>query len=514
MHKSATKIAFLTSHDRWSYWLQHATELLREMHDVSSISHCFLVGTFGSKGGIFRKLCSMPLNYLERRAYNPAEIGALSESECSKPVSVGIRNEESLVLWLELYQPDILICEGDVPQNVAQLVRQNSNARIWSINETWSDGIPAMAARQFLSRSGSVALSLSDISNVRNEYILTKTVSQVSEISLSHSIHRHFLKLSNMIGRALSAQNCDHISEIDKVSPLSNIEIISVAATQAYRRVIQRVQKRNDQAWSIALGSKADTESDFPDIASMTLLSPPSDRFWADPFLAEDMGRNYLFFEELKYGENIGKLAVAEVGPEGLRSKPEIILDEPWHLSYPQIFRHDGQWYMIPESGDAERVDLYTTEDFPRNWKRLKTLVKGQRFFDATVVEHDGLWWLFGTVAENGVSDYDELCVYYSNDLLTGDWTPHPSNPVISDVTSARPAGPFLWSSGRLFRPSQDSRKRYGYGLVLNEVIDLTTTNYKEKVTDRVLPERHGMKFRGMHTYGKNNGLVTVDCIL
>jgi hypothetical protein len=513
MRKAGINIAFLTYQQCWSFWLQKASNILKNKCGVEIVSHCFLSNSVRTESSIVHKVCSAPLRVLDSRSYNPSGIDALSHVERDSSKSIELANETAIVLWLEHQQPDLIICEGNIPKKTINSIRQHSDSRIWMINETWSDGLPSSAYREYLAKSGFVPLLLADITYDKKQYILQKTTSQVSEFSLNQTIHRHFLKVPNMIVRALDMENGKHPASVDHISNLSALETLKIATIQFCRRINQRLTKRNDQAWSIALGTKSPTGTEIPDISSMARLSPPSDRFWADPFLVRENGIDYLFFEELKFGENIGKLAVAEIGPEGFRSNPEIVLEEPWHLSYPQVFKHEGRWYMIPESGDAKRVDLYTTDEFPKNWKRVKTLIKGQRIFDATLLHHDGLWWLFGNAAENGVSDYDELNLYYSTDLMNGDWTPHKANPVISDVRSARPAGPFFKSAGRLFRPSQDSRTRYGYGLVLNEVVELTTDSFKENVVERVLPETEHTDIRGIHTYCNSGELVAIDYI-
>jgi hypothetical protein len=84
---------------------------------------------------------------------------------------------------------------------------------------------------------------------------------------------------------------------------------------------------------------------------------------------------------------------------------------------------------------------------------------------DPTILRKDGKWWLFVNIRENeGASSLDELFLFYSADLFCRDWTPHPKNPVVSDVKSSRPAGRIFSYNGNIYRPSQNNSKRYGMG--------------------------------------------------
>src|SRR5207253_8229013 len=52
-------------------------------------------------------------------------------------------------------------------------------------------------------------------------------------------------------------------------------------------------------------------------------------------------------------------------------------------------------------------------------------------------------------------SDLDDELHLFHAERLTGDWQPHPRNPVKSDARSARPAGSLFVRDGALYRPAQ-----------------------------------------------------------
>ena len=108
--------------------------------------------------------------------------------------------------------------------------------------------------------------------------------------------------------------------------------------------------------------------------------------------------------------------------------------------------------------------------------------------YDPTLFYQDGTWWLFGTIADLGESQDDELHLFHA-DALEGPWHPHPRNPVVSDVRGARPAGPLIRDGSRLLRPAQDCSGRYGRAVVFKEVLELSRSAYREVEVARLEPD-------------------------
>src|SRR5271167_334537 len=63
----------------------------------------------------------------------------------------------------------------------------------------------------------------------------------------------------------------------------------------------------------------------------------------ADPFLCENNGRDFLFFEELATGTSRGRIGYVEVLGNGEYSEMSIVLEKDYHLSYPCIVPANGE---------------------------------------------------------------------------------------------------------------------------------------------------------------------------
>jgi hypothetical protein len=219
-------------------------------------------------------------------------------------------------------------------------------------------------------------------------------------------------------------------------------------------------------------------------------LTPPKDRFWADPCVIYEGGQYYIFLEELIYKDKKGHLAVIEISQSGQYSFPKIILKKPYHLSYPFVFKHEDQYYMIPETEENSTIELYRADEFPYKWKFCRNMMEKVKAVDTTLFVADNKFWLFTNIKEiDGAALSEELFLFSSDSLFSDTWKAHPCNPIVSDIKSARPAGRLFYHNGKLYRPSQDCSYKYGYSTVINEVLILNENEYKERKVSEISPK-------------------------
>ncbi len=238
-------------------------------------------------------------------------------------------------------------------------------------------------------------------------------------------------------------------------------------------------------------------------------LPDPGDRFYADPFPYVHEGRRWILFEDFPHRTGKGLISAVEIGECGPVGAVRTVLEEPWHLSYPMIFAHAGQIWMIPETHQNRTIDLYRAEAFPDRWVKEATLVSGIEASDATFVRHQGRLWMFATVRDGWGAWSDTLHLFMADDLL-GPWRPHPANPVLIDGATARPAGHFLQRGGTLWRPVQDCASSYGAALGLVEVTRLDPEGYHQELRTRLTagPDWPG---RRLHTLNRFADLECID---
>lgn len=219
-------------------------------------------------------------------------------------------------------------------------------------------------------------------------------------------------------------------------------------------------------------------------------------RYTADLFLVVEEGGFYLFFEAMDRSRNKGVIALAESSEGRNWSYRGVVLNEPFHLSYPHVFKVTDTYFMIPESAESLSVRLYKAAPFPLKWEYVKTLVSGRGYEDPTVFRYKGKWWMLSSLEKGRY-----LCIHFSEDLA-GEWTEHPLSPLGGGNYPLRPGGRMVFHRGRLFRMVQDQCSDYGVQVFVSEITVLTETAYEERLAlERpvVAPSGRGWNSRGMH---------------
>lgn len=242
-----------------------------------------------------------------------------------------------------------------------------------------------------------------------------------------------------------------------------------------------------------------------------TVLRPPRTAFWADPSIVPMAdGSAVVFFEELPYRTGKGHISFVAIDAQGRPTAPQVAVDRRWHLSYPFIFEWAGVRYMIPESASNRSVELLRCERFPEKWKSLGMLIEGVALADATLVHWNGHFWMFAAHGLPGASNYDELHVYWA-DELAGPWRAHRLNPVKIDAGSSRPAGPLFVYDGYLVRPTQDCRNRYGDAVKLMKVTRLDQGGFEEEELGVLGTGPTVRPGQACHTFWLADGLAAID---
>jgi hypothetical protein len=237
----------------------------------------------------------------------------------------------------------------------------------------------------------------------------------------------------------------------------------------------------------------------------------------ADPFMLPTAHGFVMFLEVLEVGSGLGRISWAS-SDDGLRWHYRgVALSEPFHLSYPFVFEHRGEHYMIPETLAPGCVRLYRAEKFPDRWRHVADLVDGPAA-DPSLLCHDDRFWLFDCPRPY---KHDQLRLHVADDLF-GPWRLHPHSPIVDgDARLARPAGRPLAFDGRLFRFAQDCREVYGGAVTPIEITRLDLETYADRPLAPMLGRgssdpasawtRDGMHHVDAHQLAPGRWLACVD---
>ena len=228
------------------------------------------------------------------------------------------------------------------------------------------------------------------------------------------------------------------------------------------------------------------------------ICNDPAISFVADPFLLCPDDEWYLFFEAMNWKTHRGVIACASSPNLERWTYRGVVLDEPFHLSYPHVFMHEGEAYMTAETLGASKVTLYHAEDFPSGWIPVATLLEGAHA-DPTPFEYEGHWYMYTCPAPE---THDTLLLFTS-DSLEGPWTEHPASPIVSgDPRNARPAGRVHFVDGKPVRFAQDCKTDYGTAVNAFRVTELSPERYAEEPIENnpvLTASGQGWNADGMH---------------
>lgn len=239
------------------------------------------------------------------------------------------------------------------------------------------------------------------------------------------------------------------------------------------------------------------------------IAGQPMDRYFADPFPLRRIGnRLHVLVEEYRYRGGRGRVSELDIGSDAhlLSVRDRIALSH--HVSYPFVFRRDGSLYCIPETARAERVSAFACDPAGDIWRHHHDLLDGFPAVDATVLEHEGRWWLFCT--HRAQENQTDLHLFSAPDWL-GPWTPHALNPVKSDARSSRPAGACFALDGALYRPAQDCSRRYGGALAINRIVELSARRFREEPVLSLQPSPDSPWPDGVHTINALDNVTVID---
>lgn len=236
-------------------------------------------------------------------------------------------------------------------------------------------------------------------------------------------------------------------------------------------------------------------------------------RYRADPFGLTRKGVTHVFVEAFDYRTKHAVIEHHRLNPDRTWSGGDVVLSQPFHLSYPFIVQEAGEIFMIPESHQAGEVALYRARAFPQGWVRETALLSDIPAAEPSLIQHEGKWWMFFTVVGPKARDQKELHVAFA-DRLTGPWRQHPQNPVLVDRAGARPGGtPIVGKDGLVVLPVQDCSQTYGGAIRFLKFTDLTETRITVEqqpaiLSGGLLSEAYA---EGLHTFSRCGEATLVD---
>lgn len=258
--------------------------------------------------------------------------------------------------------------------------------------------------------------------------------------------------------------------------------------------------------WSIAF-RREEWKWPFDYAIAFETLNGDKGYWYADPMIISESNTLYLFCEAFSLKKQLGEIAVFSYDGEKW-SKPQVIISNNYHMSYPCVFKQKGRYYMIPETQEVKALELYECSIFPYKWEKRGALLEGVTIADPTVFEKEGSLYVIG---QSGNKSQRKIHLY-SLDIDENKVELIYQKECGADV--CRPAGYLISKEDAFIRPTQDCRDTYGKSVIWN-YFSLTDGGFSEKPigsieNSRIIIGNH-MGVDRIHTFSRAGNIEVID---
>lgn len=228
------------------------------------------------------------------------------------------------------------------------------------------------------------------------------------------------------------------------------------------------------------------------------------DRFFADPFLlTEDEDFYYIVCEELVFWEGKGKISLLVVRKSDfLLVKKETLIDEPWHLSFPFVYKNE---YIIPESHRGGKAYMYHIDLGKMEIDSKELICEECGFVDPVITEDDRGKEIL--LSSDNLSQ--NMFAFTKDD--NGKFARASKTSLICDKKRARAAGKMFTYKGEKVFPVQDCEERYGRQTRLEKIASLTADNYTIDEIATINSDKNPPYNETMHTFNVYDDFVIID---
>lgn len=243
------------------------------------------------------------------------------------------------------------------------------------------------------------------------------------------------------------------------------------------------------------------------DIQGKFKIVPTNSEYWiADPFWVENKGEHYLFGEIYFKKANRGGIGYYKMVND-IPVYQGMVIENPYHMSYPCVFSVGETYYMIPETSANQTIELYRAERFPDKWVLDKVLIRGEHYVDSTIYEQNGCYYLLS---------YQKQNTGFSLKLFLLDMEMKELTPVgekLYNKNVGRPGGGVFYEKGALLRPAQNCSGKYGEGLYFYKLTQLNEHGISEEEVAYISINQIPIdrKYDRVHTYNRDSTYEVVD---
>ena len=260
-------------------------------------------------------------------------------------------------------------------------------------------------------------------------------------------------------------------------------------------------------AYAVGYRHAGDNITHFDNTQPFEVLEPTLHRWYADSFPFAENGREYIFVEILD-DANGEKGTIGVIDLQDTKEVVEII-NEPFHMSFPNVFKFENEFYMMPETSESNQLRLYKAVDFPYEWKLQSILYDDIAVVDTVFVKTEG-----NVMYAIGQKLPEKNNVLFKIDTNT--WKAKLSA-LKGNYVDKRPAGNFIQYDNGTYHALQECGRVYGeyFHLCKLDSFDGETLQETEigtySVSDMVINSKRN--YWRVHTLNRMGNLEVIDLL-
>lgn len=235
-------------------------------------------------------------------------------------------------------------------------------------------------------------------------------------------------------------------------------------------------------------------------------FSMPRNVFRGDPFGVKIDSVYYIFYEEYNKDKKYGIIRCMLLNSELKIIDDKVIIDDGTHFSFPVIFKYNDEFYLLPENYAKGKLTLYKAIKFPFEWKEEKVLLN-LPCIDSIIFYEDNYWWLIYSNAN--IDNFNSVLNLRKNVDLFGDWDAAKEFTFNKEAYNTRCGGNVFKHNNMLYRVTQNCKDSYGQSLVINKVVNLSDTDFKEEPVKEIILNNFGVS--GCHTLNACGDITLID---
>ena len=277
-----------------------------------------------------------------------------------------------------------------------------------------------------------------------------------------------------------------------------------------------------EPVFACAIRKKGDKALYDGDVSTPFELVPVDKSCWyADPLLYEHKGRTFLFMEAWGYRTRKGVIVCSEISERKVL-KAKKVLEEDYHISFPNVFEFQNNLYMIPELEESGEIRLYRSIKFPGKWECVFEKKTDIPLIDCIVETIDGndIYVKGSTFKEDNdmSTSFYHFKLHFDGMSFSYSDCDEKLNAIDMSLENRNAGRMILQDSNKGMHPVQRSTKSvYGYSLKFYESLlkENHWCDHEDSVVE-ITPESikiNGFKKKiiGTHTYSETSKYEVID---